>query len=231
MQMDPNDPIYQAMIQASKVPHRASSPGGQQLPGPPARRAAGGTSRSPRPSSASGSHGAPPAAARARKHALAGVFGGEDEDEKPKRRFIPLQYTEEEARAMQAVPAAASSAAAPSAAAPAADPQAALKRLMDSLPKSKEGVFAYPVKWAVFDAAKAQLGPRVVAWVSKKIVELLGMEEETMVQFIMDKLSSHAAPAALLDELAMVLDEEAEGFVVRLFRMIMYETEKISLVS
>jgi len=42
-------------------------------------------------------------------------------------------------------------------------------------------VFAHPIDWAMFDAARATLVPRLSQWVDKKIQDMLGEREESMV--------------------------------------------------
>ena len=61
------------------------------------------------------------------------------------------------------------------------DAEAAKKELIRSIPTDREAVFAYPVKWDAFDAAAAVLQPKLSAWINKKIKDLLGVEEATMV--------------------------------------------------
>ena len=50
-----------------------------------------------------------------------------------------------------------------------------------------------------------------------------------MATFVMEKLSAHTSPAKVLDELTGVLDEDAEGFVVKLYRMVIFESQKSAL--
>lgn len=66
--------------------------------------------------------------------------------------------------------------------APAEDPAEVTKRIAAALPSSREAVFAHPLDWAMFDAAKATLAPRLSAWVDKKIQDMLGEREESMVR-------------------------------------------------
>ena len=44
------------------------------------------------------------------------------------------------------------------------------------------------VDWEVFDSA--QLWQSILLWVSKKVKELLGEEEASLVKFIVDKVTS-----------------------------------------
>ena len=74
--------------------------------------------------------------------------------------------------------------------------------------------------------APAQIAPRLQQWVSKKVAELLGMEEPALVSHIIGKLQQRSSAEALFNELAAILDQDAEGFVLKLFRMLIFETEK-----
>lgn len=59
---------------------------------------------------------------------------------------------------------------------------------------------------------------RMKPWVTKKIVEYLGEEEATLIEFVLAKMSNHMAPQEILDQLAFVLEDEAEVFVIKLWR-------------
>lgn len=47
-----------------------------------------------------------------------------------------------------------------------------------------QAVFAHPIDWTVFDAARSTLAPRLSGWVDKKIQDMLGEREESMVCFL-----------------------------------------------
>lgn len=49
------------------------------------------------------------------------------------------------------------------------------------------------------------------------------------VTFIMGQLKQHVEAGKLLEELQAVLDEEAPGFVLKLFRSVIFDTEKQAL--
>lgn len=121
---------------------------------------------------------------------------------------VPLQYSVEEMTV-------------------AVDPKTMLRKIMDNIPVSKEGVFSYKIKWDKYDAGMA--GSNVTKWVGKKIHEMLGVEEPTLVNFIMQQLSQHNTPSKLLGELSPILDEETDPFVLKLYRMVIYETERAAL--
>ena len=47
----------------------------------------------------------------------------------------------------------------------------------------REELFAYPIDWEVLDRHDIVRGPMQL-WVTKKIVEYLGVEEESLTEFI-----------------------------------------------
>ena len=56
-------------------------------------------------------------------------------------------------------------------------------------------------------------------------------EEATLVDFICSKIIAGADAMSLLGDVSMVLDDEAENFVVKMWRLLIYEVEakKVSL--
>jgi RNA-binding protein 25 len=67
------------------------------------------------------------------------------------------------------------------------------------------------------------------SWVNKKIAEYIGGEEETLLEFVVGKVSLHCAPQALVEDLKEVLNEDAEIFVVKLWRMLLFEVKRQEL--
>jgi len=59
-------------------------------------------------------------------------------------------------------------------------------------------------------------------WVKKKIVEYLGEEEQSLISYICKKLNEHTPPDQLLESLLQVLEDEASDFVIRMWRMLIY---------
>ncbi|KAI4311071.1 hypothetical protein MLD38_036005 [Melastoma candidum] len=64
-------------------------------------------------------------------------------------------------------------------------------------------------------------------WISKKIMEFLGEEETSLVDFIVSSTQEHVKAAEMLETLESILDEEAEMFVLKMWRMLIYEIKKI----
>ncbi|KAL2629777.1 hypothetical protein R1flu_014463 [Riccia fluitans] len=99
------------------------------------------------------------------------------------------------------------------------------KQLIDTIPKTKEELFAYPVDWQVYD--KHDLHERMRPWISKKITEFLGEEETTLVDFIVSNTCKHVTAASMLELLESILDDEAEMFVLKMWRMLIFEIRRV----
>lgn len=136
----------------------------------------------------------------------------------PKRRFVPLEFTEEERRAIEEQNQAESVAAMS-----VDEKRKAIKNLIEKIPTNKEELFAYPIEWALVDSILVE--KRLKPWVNKKIVEYIGEEEASLVGFICEKITEKSPPQGILEDISMVLDDEASVFVIKLWRLLIYEIE------
>ena len=59
-------------------------------------------------------------------------------------------------------------------------------------------------------------------WVTTKITEYLGEEEPALINYICKKLSEHSDPHDIESQLRSVLEDEAVDFMIRLWRMLIY---------
>eukprot|EP00898_Chlorokybus_atmophyticus_P005490 jgi/Chlat1/5942/Chrsp4S06262 len=99
-----------------------------------------------------------------------------------------------------------------------------VKALIDSLPTKRDELFVFPIDWAVFEQAK--VADKLQPWVNAKVKDFLGQEEADLVKFIVGKVEAHIAPESLLTEIAAVFDEEAEMFLLKLWRTLLFEVQK-----
>lgn len=106
-----------------------------------------------------------------------------------------------------------------------------IKSLIDRIPTDKAALFSYILDWAAVD--NQLMERRIRPWINKKIIEYIGEPEPTLVDFICSKVLAGSAPQGILDDVQMVLDEEAEVFVVKMWRLLIYEIEakKLGLVK
>lgn len=77
------------------------------------------------------------------------------------------------------------------------------------------------------------LNDRIKVWVTKKIHEFLGEEEKDLIKYILDQLVKRGDPVEIIDEMSAILDKETEQFIIKLWRLIIYETEarRIGLID
>ncbi|KAL3631033.1 hypothetical protein CASFOL_024017 [Castilleja foliolosa] len=99
------------------------------------------------------------------------------------------------------------------------------KQLIDTIPKTKDELFSYDINWATYD--QNVLHERMRPWISKKITEYLGEEEVTLVDYIVSSTQEHVGASEMLERLQTILDDEAEMFVLKMWRMLIFEVKKV----
>lgn len=106
-----------------------------------------------------------------------------------------------------------------------------IKMLIEKIPTEKEALFAYQLDWSAID--NGLMEKKIRPWINKKIIEYIGEPEPTLVDFICSKVLAGSQPQVILEDVQMVLDEEAEVFVVKMWRLLIYEVEakKLGLVK
>ncbi|ETN74014.1 PWI domain protein [Necator americanus] len=73
---------------------------------------------------------------------------------------------------------------------------------------------------------------RMVKDLINNIPTTKGEEESALVDFVCEKVATKTSPDRILSDIAMILDEDAEVFVVKMWRLLIYESEakKLGLV-
>lgn len=155
-------------------------------------------------------------------------FDDEEADEQPrKRKLVPLDYGDDD-KSLGLDGAEISGA---KGSINTEEKRKHIKSLIEKIPTARPELFSYPLDWAMVDSTL--MDRRIRPWINKKIIEYIGEEEPTLVDFVCSKVMAHSTPQGILDDVAMVLDEEAEVFIVKMWRLLIYETEakKIGLVK
>lgn len=150
-----------------------------------------------------------PGSNQRRKLKVSDVFNQDDDEEEvpKKRKLVPIEYSHEERNAMRSQE----------------DKRKMVRALIEKIPTKKEDLFDYNLDWSMIDASLME--KRIQPWITKKIVEYIGEEEPTLVEFICSKIMSKSPPERIYGDVSMVLDDEAEVFVVKMWRLLIYETE------
>lgn len=99
----------------------------------------------------------------------------------------------------------------------------AIGKLVAGIPADREGLCRWDVKWDFLH--EYVISNKIRPFVVKKVVEYLGEEETDLVQFTMDLIKRRTPAAKVIDELQGALDDEAEIFVMKLWRMVIFESE------
>ncbi|KAF2847056.1 hypothetical protein T440DRAFT_216789 [Plenodomus tracheiphilus IPT5] len=102
----------------------------------------------------------------------------------------------------------------------------AQRQLARDIPNDKEGLWKWPVSWD--HLPERNIDKDIKEWAANKVLELMGLQEDMLVDAIVDHLKSRGGPQPLVENLAELLDDEAENLVKKLWRMVIYysETEK-----
>ncbi|XP_071222992.1 RNA-binding protein 25-like isoform X2 [Salvelinus alpinus] len=147
-------------------------------------------------------------------------FGEEEADEAPrKRKLVPLDYGEDDKSLGLDGAEVPGGKGGPNT----EEKRKHIRSLIEKIPTARPELFNYPLDWTAVDSTL--MDRRIRPWINKKIIEYIGEEEATLVDFVCSKVMSHGTPQGILDDVAMVLDEEAEVFIVKMWRLLIYETE------
>eukprot|EP00438_Fugacium_kawagutii_P012368 Skav216279 [mRNA] locus=scaffold951:177812:198145:+ [translate_table: standard] len=100
-----------------------------------------------------------------------------------------------------------------------------MRRLIQQVPTDKARAFTFDIDW---DAVHGNniIEKKLRPWVKKKVTEFLGNEEQGMIEFILKKVTAHTKPDIILAELEGFLDEEAENFTLKMWRMLIFEASR-----
>lgn len=103
--------------------------------------------------------------------------------------------------------------------------QAATKAIIATIPIGRKELFAYPIKW---EYADRKVMDAVEAGARKKLAEYVeqGAQFSGTLKYVMRLVRDRTDPEDMMGELVDALDEsEAEGLLIKIVRMIVYETE------
>jgi len=98
--------------------------------------------------------------------------------------------------------------------------------LVEYIPKEQSKLLNYPMNWDLID--KNEVVEKVMrGWIDSRIKEYLGEEEADLTNFAVGLLTHHIPPKEIIAEMEVVLVEDSEGFVVKMWRRMIFESLKI----
>ena len=95
------------------------------------------------------------------------------------------------------------------------------------IPREKDALYRYKLDWNTIKGSKS-LQNIIKTWIGGKIEEYLGEREDTLCDFIMSKILAESSPTQLESEVEVVLDTDAENFVIQLYQLLIKESLKIA---
>lgn len=138
---------------------------------------------------------------------LNGVFGNDDDEDEDnrKKKLKPFEITREERMQVMSVE----------------EKKELTKQIIKKIPTNKEELFVHKIEWDQID--QKWMDDRIRPWVSKKISSFLGEEETSLCDYICEQIGQQANPEKLLKDVAVIIDDDAEQFVIKMWRLLIYE--------
>jgi len=100
------------------------------------------------------------------------------------------------------------------------------KELVHYIPRDQSKLLKYTIDWKLIDENDL-VEKTMRGWIDARIQEYLGEEEADLTNFAVGLLAHHIPPKDIIAEMEMVLVEDAEGFVVKMWRRLIFESLKI----
>ncbi|KAJ3197060.1 hypothetical protein HK101_006244 [Irineochytrium annulatum] len=99
----------------------------------------------------------------------------------------------------------------------------AIQKMVAAIPTDLDGLCGWEVRWDFLDnnVIKDKLEP----FISNKVTEYLQAEDKDLVEFVVNKIRKRMGARHIIEELQEALDDEAEIFVMKLWRKVIYESE------
>lgn len=138
-----------------------------------------------------------------------GMLEDEEEATEDRRRLIPIQASDGPTQSQDMTD---------------EERAEAAKALAAEIPNEKDALFGWDVQWTYLDADT--IDGRLRPFIEKRIMDILGVQEEMLVDVVVRALESKKGPQDIARELEDALEvEEAEGLVKKLWRMVVFFSE------
>ncbi|KAF9089268.1 hypothetical protein BGX23_006825 [Mortierella sp. AD031] len=94
------------------------------------------------------------------------------------------------------------------------------------IPSDAQELWNWPIQWQYVDENDGLiLQEKILPFANKIVVELLGVQEDTLTKYLVDHIQQRKPPQDLVVELRGALDNDADVLVERVWRLLVEETE------
>lgn len=101
------------------------------------------------------------------------------------------------------------------------------KELIALIPKEPKQTLNYQIDWDLVKKS-GLVEKKMRRWIDDRLTEYMGGQEDVeLTNFVVGLLAKQTLPEKIKTELAVVLVEDAENFVVKMWRRLIFETMKI----
>ena len=83
---------------------------------------------------------------------------------------------------------------------------------------SSKQLYATPMNWESIESLNIVEHSKLRDWISSQIEEYLGESDDELVKFVLDKIRSRSESKSIIQELEMILEDDAHRFVFGLWR-------------
>ncbi|GAM27320.1 hypothetical protein SAMD00019534_104950 [Acytostelium subglobosum LB1] len=96
-----------------------------------------------------------------------------------------------------------------------------VQKIIDSIPADKEALLSLKMGWDTIERLNI-VDNKMKPWIAKKLTDIIGVEEVALVDHITTQLKARVESNALITQLHEMIDEEAESFVLKMWRMLAF---------
>ena len=80
--------------------------------------------------------------------------------------------------------------------------------MIERIPTDRGALFAYPIRWDYLtEGSDSLMEKRIIPWIKKKLIEIIGEDEPTLVEFVTSRLRNKTKPEYILQEIKVALGE------------------------
>jgi len=100
------------------------------------------------------------------------------------------------------------------------------KKIYEEIPIRKSELYKYPLNWEILMKIDI-VEKKLKSWITKQTIEYLGVEEHKIINLIARKVVKGDPPQQIEDKLETFLREEAEVFVMKMWKFLVFEQLKV----